>query len=198
MKAVDNMRILTTTWLVVAAGVLPITCAAQHKVVPAQVTVAHMEGSLCAKPDQIVFSCPLLKNKKIVSICASGNAVPHRFYYVFGKPHAVEMTYPSDTGDLSSSFARARLFFAGATGGYAYSFTNGSNYKYILYSISGTGFDVAGVLVKRLGDLRALSDMRCESGKLQETDNKELQTELEDWSRDHDLEAHGLPHVPRR
>lgn len=191
------MRILITTWLVVAASVLPITCAAQDKPVPVQVTAPYVEGSLCTKPDQVVFSCPLLKSRKIVSICASGNAAPHHFYYAFGKPRAVELTHSADTGELSSGFARARLFFAGATGGYAYSFTNGSNYKYILYSISGTGFDVAGVLVKRLGDLRALSDTRCEPGKLEETNNDELQNELDDWARDRDLEAHGLPHVPR-
>ena len=190
------MRILMMA-LVAVASISPAMCVAQDETAVTRSTTAYVGSSLCTQPDQIVFSCPLLKSKKVVSVCASGKAAPHRFYYAFGKPHAIEMTYPSASGNLSIGFERARLFFAGATGGYAYSFINGSNYKYILYSISGTGFDVAGVLVKRLENLRALSDSRCEPGKLEVTNNVELQNELGDWAHDADLEAHGLPHVPR-
>jgi hypothetical protein len=194
MKAVDNMRILTTTWLVVAAGVLPITCVAQSETGPALTKAQYVGRSLCTKPDQIVFSCPLLKSKKIVSICASGNATPHHFYYAYGKPHEVEMNYPPASAAPQTKFSRAFIGFPGGTGGYAYSFVN-EGIKYVVYSVSGAGFDTGGVIVQKSGELRAMSKTMCTKGMITEVTDDALLDETLKWKVDDNIHIHGLPPV---
>lgn len=188
------MRILMTAWLVVATGIVPITCSAQNKSLPVQAPVSYVEGSLCTKPDQIVFSCPLLKSRKIVSVCASGSTAPHHFYYAFGKPRAIEMTYPSTSGTTETRFSRAFLGFPGGTGGYAYSFVN-EGIKYIVYFISGAGFDTGGVIVQKPGELRAMSEATCAKGMITEFTGDALLDETLKWKVDDDIHIHGLPHV---
>jgi len=173
---------------------MPLTCAAQDASVPAPDPPLYVDGSLCTKPDQIVFSCPLAKSGKIVSICAAGSAAPHRFYYAFGKPHAVEMTYPSNPEDLNNGFTHSFLMYAGGTGGYAYSFIN-KEIKYIVYSISGAGFDIGGVAVQKDGELRTMSDMKCVKGMIKEESDQALLDETLKWKVDDDVHGHGLPHV---
>jgi hypothetical protein len=190
------MRTALINGLVAAASVISMTCAAKDDVVTPSSSSQYANGSLCSAPDLVVFSCPLEKNAKIVSICAAGNAASRHFYYAFGEPHAIEMTYPSDGEDSTKAFEQAHLLFPGSTGGYAYSFTK-QNYKYILYSISGTGFDIAGIKVQHLGDVRALSDMKCQPGKLTENNDANLKNSIDEWTHDRDIELHGMPHVPR-
>lgn len=147
--------------------------------------------SLCAKADKIVFSCPLAESSKIVSLCAAGNAERYQFYYVFGRPHAPEMTYPAKGQDSTRAFAKSHLMYAGATGGYTYSFIN-QGYKYILYAVSGTGFDDGGILIQRAGEQTALKDMKCQPKKITESDDDLLKA-TQKWKIDPDLNSHGLP-----
>src|SRR5579859_3281981 len=95
-------------------------------------------ATMCAKADAVVFSCPLSRGKKIVSMCAAGDiAGGHgRFYYAYGQPGSPELSYPADRQQADGAFARTHLGFAGNTGGYAYTFVN-NGYKYVVYSISG-------------------------------------------------------------
>jgi hypothetical protein len=188
------MRILLTAWLVAVAGIVPIPCSAQDKTLPVQAPASYVDGSLCTKPEQVVFSCPLLKSRKIVSICAGGNAAPHRIYYAYGRPRAVEMTYPSASVAAETGFSRAFLGFPGGTGGYAYSFVN-EGMKYIVYFMSGAGFDRGGVIVQKSGELRATSKATCAKGMIEEFTGDALLDETLKWKVDEDIHIHGLPHV---
>lgn len=143
--------------------------------------------SLCAVGEKIVFSCPLAGGKKVVSICAAGEG---RFHYAFGSSGAPEFTYPSKGTD--ATFARTHLTYGGANGGAAYSFANGG-YKYIVYSVSGTGVDEGGVLVQRVGEQRAAKDMKCQSGKVTGPDDDGIIDAILKWKSDPDIQSHGLP-----
>ena len=187
------MRILMMA-LVAVASISPAMCVAQDETAATRSTTAYVGSSLCTQPDQIVFSCPLLKSRKIVSVCASGSTAPHHFYYAFGKPRAIEMTYPSTSGTTETRFSRAFLGFPGGTGGYAYSFVN-EGIKYIVYSVSGAGFDTGGVIVQKSGELRAMSKAACAKGKITESTGDALLDEALKWKVDEDIHIHGLPHV---
>jgi hypothetical protein len=154
----------------------------------------YVKESLCTQPDQIVLSCPLAKNGKIVSVCATGNASPHAFYYAFGRPGALEMHYPNDpSASNNNDFSRALLSYSQGMAGYAYSFVN-NGVKYIIYTISGKfGYERAGVMVQKTGSLHAMTDMQCSKGKFQDTSDDPLIDETLKMKKDDDLDIHGLP-----
>lgn len=133
-------------------------------------------GTLCTRPDQVVFSCPLEKTNKIVSICATGNAAPHRFYYAFGKTNAPELVYPPK-GDFTTALNRTGQIYAGGTGSEAYSFHRGG-FEYITFTLSGKGFSEAGILVRHVGADRAILHLPCDQTRLMEVNNSALDDEL--------------------
>src|SRR5437016_3452716 len=55
-------------------------------------------GTLCAKDERIIFSCPVKRPAKIVSVCASKDLTSDRGYlqYRFGLPGKIELEYPKD------------------------------------------------------------------------------------------------------
>jgi hypothetical protein len=114
------------------------------------------------------------------------------YYYAYGRPSSPELIYPPRGGKVAGAFAQTHLVYGGATGGTAYSFVNG-DYKYILYSISGTGLDDSGVLVQRLGQTDAARDMKCQRGTITESDDDTIARAMQQWKSDPDLETHGLP-----
>jgi hypothetical protein len=105
-----------------------------------------------------------------------------------------ELVYPSENQDAANAFTNSHLAYGGATGGTAYSFVN-NGYKYIVYSISGTDMEDGGVLVQRVGALRATRDMKCQQGKITESEDDVLMKATMKWRPDLDIEAHGLPSV---
>ncbi|WP_133166848.1 hypothetical protein [Solimicrobium silvestre] len=125
----------------------------------------------------------------MVSLCASpASAQGERtFRYLFGYPSKIELTYPSSDSD-ADSFTLTHLVYAGATGGSAYAFTN-DGYKYILYSIEGTGLKRSGLLVQHVGQLHAASDLNCTPSALVESGDELIPK----WKADQDIDAHGLP-----
>ena len=50
-------------------------------------------GTLCASDERIIFSCPIRRPAKIVSLCASKNLTSERGYlqYRFGVPEKIEL-----------------------------------------------------------------------------------------------------------
>lgn len=151
-------------------------------------------SSLCAAAETVVFSCPLAHRSRVVSLCASPNA--QAFRYVFGQPSKPELVFPTEADDGAEPFHGTHLTFGGATGGTAYSFTKGG-YKYVLYSISGTGLRDGGVLVQRVGDAHALSDMKCQEGKITESESDAIIDATMAWKPDPDIRSRGLPRVSK-
>jgi hypothetical protein len=97
------------------------------------------------------------------------------------------LTYPSsDNG--ANTFTHTHLDYAGATGGSAYAFTN-DGYKYILYSIEGTGFKRSGLLVQHEGQLHAAHDLHRTPSTLLESSDELISK----WKADQDIDAHRLP-----
>jgi hypothetical protein len=152
--------------------------------------------SMCAKNESIVFSCPLGNGKKIVSLCAASNTNQGQapFYYAYGHLPSPELVYPPKGGEITGTFTKTHLIYGGATGGTAYSFVNGG-YKYIVYSISGTGLEEGGMLLQRIGQTDAAQDIKCQRGKITESDDDKIIKAAQQWKSDPDLETHGLPSV---
>src|SRR5882762_6235267 len=57
------------------------------------ITRALQPNSLCAKDERIIFSCPVKRPAKMVSVCASKDLTSHRGYlqYRFGLPGNIEL-----------------------------------------------------------------------------------------------------------
>ncbi|HEV2538093.1 MAG TPA: hypothetical protein VGU03_00130 [Frateuria sp.] len=143
--------------------------------------------TMCEKADQVVFSCPL-SGGKVVSICAAAESGQQsvRFYYAFGRPGASEYLYPNANADARSAFFSSHLVYGRSTGGMAYSFADGV-YKYVVYSISGAGAQAGGVLVQSIEAPYAASEMKCQPGKIIESDNDALMDSVMTWGRDPDI-----------
>ena len=63
-------------------------------------------NSLCAPDERIIFSCPVEKSTKIVSVCASNDLASDRGYlqYRFGLPGKIELEYPHDRKGTQEKF----------------------------------------------------------------------------------------------
>ena len=152
---------------------------------------------LCAANEEPVFSCTLQgPGRKMVSLCASPAAAQgeRRFHYLYGRPSKIELRYPAN-GNSRETFTFTRLRYVGATGGYAHSFIN-EGFKYIVYSVEGTGFTESGLLVQREGALHANREVHCRSSTLIKLKNNDLWNDaVSKWSVDADIDAHGLPYA---
>jgi hypothetical protein len=69
-------------------------------------------GSLCERDEKIVFSCPLAKPAKIVSLCSSKELTKDRGYlrYRFGLPGKIELEYPKDGERPQEAFRYSHYF----------------------------------------------------------------------------------------
>jgi len=71
-------------------------------------------NSLCARDERIIFSCPVRKPAKIVSLCASKDLTSDRGYlqYRFGMPGKVELEFPKDRTGTQQRFQYTHYFRA--------------------------------------------------------------------------------------
>jgi hypothetical protein len=103
--------------LVLAAIVV---CAASANRLPSAAPVASPEPStpqlnhLCAKDERVIFSCPIKRPAKIVSVCASKDLASDRGYlqYRFGLPGKIELEYPKDRQGTQAKFQYSHYFRA--------------------------------------------------------------------------------------
>jgi hypothetical protein len=79
-----------------------------------QSTGAFQANSLCAKDERIIFSCPVKRPAKIVSICASKDLTSDRGYiqYRFGLPAKVELEFPKERQGSQQRFQYSHYFRA--------------------------------------------------------------------------------------
>lgn len=147
--------------------------------------------SMCAAREPVLFSCRTSSGKH-VSLCATASEDQGHVYYAYGSPGHPELVFP-DERRPATGFKRTQLFFAGSTGGYAYSFVNDS-YRYIIFSVSGAeGLEEQGVLVTRGNARKAVASLRCVDGSVVEVDAPGLLDLTLTWPVDPDLDRYGLP-----
>jgi hypothetical protein len=141
----------------------------------------------------------MARSQKVVSLCVTTRPGGKLFgRYIFGAIGRPELVYPAQANE-HGTFHMTRLHYAGATTGTAYSFSTGGD-EYILYSISGTGFDRAGVLVQRDGaplTESAKADLTCKAATAPKANAlpDALRGQAEAWGDDPVLAEHGLPQV---
>jgi hypothetical protein len=75
---------------------------------------ALQPNSLCAKDERIIFSCPVKRPAKIVSICASKDLTSEHGYlqYRFGLPGKIELDFPKDRTGTQQKFQYTHYFRA--------------------------------------------------------------------------------------
>ena len=71
-------------------------------------------NTLCGKSERIIFSCPIKRPAKIVSVCASKDLTSDRGYiqYRFGLPDKVELEFPKDRQGSQQMFQYSHYFRA--------------------------------------------------------------------------------------
>jgi hypothetical protein len=67
---------------------------------------------LCARDEQIIFSCGVKRPAKIVSLCASRQLTKERGYlqYRFGLPGKIELEFPKDQQATQQQFRYSHYF----------------------------------------------------------------------------------------
>ncbi|WAT15225.1 hypothetical protein [Xanthomonas fragariae] len=156
----------------------------------------------CAENEEILISCKIEGENKIASMCASKSVSDKSgyIYYAYGPPGNPEIVFPKEKSLPNGRFNRTHLLFTGARGGTAYSFVSNS-WKYIFYSISGTGTKDQGIIVIPSNaslDRKAEAAPLCEQGSLIESKNYALRKYTNDWNPDATLSEHGLPALNKR
>jgi hypothetical protein len=71
-------------------------------------------NTLCAKDERIIFSCPVKRPAKIVSVCASKDLTSDHGYlqYRFGLPGKIELEFPRDRNGTQQKFQYTHYFRA--------------------------------------------------------------------------------------
>ena len=113
-----TMRIQTL--LLVLAAILIFFAAGTHRSPSLAAHAASPQAtglqpnSLCAKDERVIFSCPVKRPAKIVSVCASKDLTSDRGYlqYRFGLPGKIELEYPKDRQGTQQKFRFSHYFRA--------------------------------------------------------------------------------------
>ena len=113
------------------------------------------EATLCEPHEEVYFSCPI--DKKIISLCASGNISPNNGYvqYRFGTADHIELEFPGKPYPPRNRFSISDISEGNLN--FTHIKFNSGNYNYVVYQ----GF-LSGVYVKKSGKL--VSNLFCEKG----------------------------------
>jgi hypothetical protein len=71
-------------------------------------------NTLCAKGERVIFSCPIKRPAKIVSVCAAKDLTSDHGYvqYRFGLPEKVELEFPRERDGSQQKFQYSHYFRA--------------------------------------------------------------------------------------
>src|SRR6187401_870618 len=71
-------------------------------------------GTLCEQTEKIVFSCPIVNSRKIVSLCSSKELTKEKGYlqYRFGVPGKIELEFPNQREQTPKAFKYSHYFRA--------------------------------------------------------------------------------------
>src|ERR1700741_4134038 len=113
-RLVITSMVLMTLTVSLFAGDCPTTPDSESLTLAAQSPGASHANSLCAKDERIIFSCPIKRPAKIVSVCASKDLTSDRGYiqYRFGLPEKVELEYPKERSGSQQKFQYSHYFRA--------------------------------------------------------------------------------------
>ena len=108
------MRIPTLFMILMAAVVFGAQITDSSRSATGNQTSSLQPNSLCARDERIIFSCPVKKPAKIVSLCASKDLSSDRGYlqYRFGLPGKIELEFPKDRTGTQSRFQYTHYFRA--------------------------------------------------------------------------------------
>jgi hypothetical protein len=75
---------------------------------------ALQPNTLCAKDERVIFSCPLRRPAKVVSVCAAKNLTRETGYlqYRFGLPGKIELEFPKEQQGSQEKFEYTHYFRA--------------------------------------------------------------------------------------
>jgi hypothetical protein len=117
-KTLFKMRTLIwllTTLVLAVAFIMGPASTDFTKVTQAQSNSGERQpNTLCAKDERIIFSCPVKRPAKIVSLCASKDLTSDHGYlqYRFGLPGKVELEFPKDRTATQQKFQYNHYFRA--------------------------------------------------------------------------------------
>jgi hypothetical protein len=106
------MRIPTLLFAVIA---ISLVAAGSLKSSTAASQAAGLQaGTLCAKGERVIFSCPITRPARIVSLCASKDLASDRGYlqYRFGLPEKIELEFPKERTGTQQKFQYSHYFRA--------------------------------------------------------------------------------------
>lgn len=123
-------------------------------------------ATLCRAEEQIIFSCPVARTSKLVSLCGSQSLDNRRGYlqYRFGAaPGAIELQFPRERANTQLAFRYAHYFRA-QVDRTEVTFDNNS-YRYVIFDYSEGDVKPpireAGVRVRQLGNLAKEQEIAC-------------------------------------
>lgn len=113
------------------------------------------EETMCYPHEEIYFSCAV--DKKIISICASGNISPENGYvkYRFGRPGKPELEFPKQSVPPMGKFSISD-FYGGNINSVHLKFKSGE-YTYVVYQSA-----TSGVYITKNG--RTVRNLLCDRG----------------------------------
>ena len=109
------MRIPISIFVLAIAVVCVAASSANKSPIPASAQPnARQPNTLCAKDERIIFSCPVKRPAKIVSLCASKDLTSERGYlqYRFGLPGKIELEFPKERTGTQQKFQYTHYFRA--------------------------------------------------------------------------------------
>jgi hypothetical protein len=110
-----GMRIAITIFVITLAVICVVASKATNPLITASPQPGALSpNSLCAKNERIIFSCPVKRPAKIVSVCASKDLTSERGYlqYRFGLPGKIELEFPKDRTGTQQKFQYTHYFRA--------------------------------------------------------------------------------------
>jgi hypothetical protein len=108
------LLLLTTLTVSLFAGNYITSGNADSVSLSAGLSGALQPNSLCTKDERIIFSCPIKRPARIVSVCASKDLTSDRGYlqYRFGLPAKVELEFPKERNGSQQKFQYSHYFRA--------------------------------------------------------------------------------------
>src|SRR5436853_4175730 len=100
--------------IVLIVIVFVLTLESTHQFAASPQSNDSQTGTLCEKGERIIFSCPVKRPVKIVSLCASKDLTSERGYlqYRFGLPGQIELEFPKDRKGTQQQFHYTHYFRA--------------------------------------------------------------------------------------